>query len=79
MSASNTSPRTDSPTLKLNGEVVHSTASTLVELLSEQGIDPTKPGIAVALNDAVVPRASWPEQQVRVGDRVEVITAMQGG
>lgn len=79
MNASNVSPRTDSVTLKLNGEVVQSTAATLVELLAEQGVDPAKPGIAVALNDAVVPRTSWPEQRVAAGDRIEVITAMQGG
>ncbi|MFD0823137.1 sulfur carrier protein ThiS [Micromonospora zhanjiangensis] len=36
-------------------------------------------GIAVAVNGAVVPRAEWPGSTLRDGDRVEVLTAAQGG
>ncbi|ROO83872.1 sulfur carrier protein [Actinocorallia herbida] len=36
-------------------------------------------GIAVALNDEVVRRAAWPATPVNEGDRVEIITAVQGG
>lgn len=36
-------------------------------------------GIAVALNDQVVPRADWNTTIVREADRVEVLTAVQGG
>lgn len=36
-------------------------------------------GIAVARNDAVVPRARWDETGLADGDRVEVLTAVQGG
>jgi len=36
-------------------------------------------GIAVALNGEVVPRGSWPGTPVRAGDRVDVVTAVQGG
>lgn len=36
-------------------------------------------GIAVAVNSAVVPRGSWAETAVREGDRIEVVTAVQGG
>lgn len=35
--------------------------------------------IAVALNGVVVPRRVWPDTTVNDGDRVEVVTAMQGG
>lgn len=73
------SPQTDSAMLKLNGEPVESTAATLASLLAGQGIDPAKPGIAVAVNGVVVPRASWADLPVKGGDTVEVITAMQGG
>ncbi len=59
--------------------MIESNAATLIELLAEQGVDPSQPGIAVALNDAVIPRSSWPDQPVVPGDRIEVITAMQGG
>ncbi|GAB2818857.1 sulfur carrier protein ThiS [Actinocorallia aurea] len=36
-------------------------------------------GIAVALNDEVVRRAQWPATTLNDGDRVEIITAVQGG
>ena len=36
-------------------------------------------GCAVAVNDEVVPRADWPRRQLNEGDRVEVLTAVQGG
>lgn len=36
-------------------------------------------GIAVALNGVVVPRRAWPATTISEGDRVEVVTAMQGG
>jgi sulfur carrier protein len=36
-------------------------------------------GVAVALNDQVVPRGDWTTTIVREADRVEVLTAVQGG
>ena len=36
-------------------------------------------GIAVAVNSAVVPRSSWANTAVNEGDRIEVVTAVQGG
>jgi sulfur carrier protein len=36
-------------------------------------------GVAVALNDQVVPRADWKTTIVREADRIEVLTAVQGG
>ncbi|GLY72053.1 sulfur carrier protein ThiS [Actinoallomurus iriomotensis] len=36
-------------------------------------------GVAVALNDQVVPRGDWPTTIVREADRIEVLTAVQGG
>jgi sulfur carrier protein len=36
-------------------------------------------GIAVALNDEVVPRTDWKTTIVREADRIEVLTAVQGG
>lgn len=45
----------------------------------EQGVNPEKPGIAVAVNDTVVRRSDWKQTELADGDHVEVITAMQGG
>ncbi|HWH01784.1 MAG TPA: sulfur carrier protein ThiS [Pilimelia sp.] len=36
-------------------------------------------GLAVAVNGEVVPRAAWPTARLCAGDRVEVLTAAQGG
>ncbi len=36
-------------------------------------------GVAAALNETVVPRAQWPTTPLTEGDRVEVLTAVQGG
>jgi sulfur carrier protein len=36
-------------------------------------------GIAVAINEAVVPRSLWSSVELVDGDRVEVLTAAQGG
>ncbi|MEU0037377.1 MULTISPECIES: sulfur carrier protein ThiS [unclassified Streptomyces] len=36
-------------------------------------------GVAAALNETVVPRTQWSSTSLREGDRVEVLTAVQGG
>ncbi len=36
-------------------------------------------GTAVAVNGDVVPRSAWPAHPLGEGDRVEVLTAVQGG
>jgi sulfur carrier protein len=36
-------------------------------------------GVAAAVNETVVPRTQWPRTALRDGDRVEVLTAVQGG
>ena len=36
-------------------------------------------GIAVAVNGDVVTRVSWPQVRLAHGDRIEVLTAVQGG
>lgn len=36
-------------------------------------------GVAAALNETVVPRSRWSATPVADGDRVEILTAVQGG
>ncbi|MDQ1739709.1 MAG: sulfur carrier protein [Pseudonocardiales bacterium] len=50
---------------------------SLTELVRE--ISDRSTGIAVAVNSEVVPRGSWSDTSVRPGDRVDVVTAVQGG
>lgn len=52
----------------------------LTTLLRVRGIEPDEArGVAVAINDAVVRRQAWAEVQLAAGDRVEIVTARQGG
>lgn len=64
--------------ITVNGEqretVDELSVAELVGQISDRGA-----GIAVALNSEVVPRGSWPETAVRPGDRIDVVTAVQGG
>ena len=50
----------------------------LIDLLIARGINAPR-GLAVAVNDAVVPRADWPTYALREHDRVTIIRATQGG
>jgi len=52
--------------------------ATLHDLLRELALAERK-GVAVAINDAVVPRAEWPARPLAEADRVLVIQAAQGG
>lgn len=36
-------------------------------------------GVAAAVNEAVVPRSEWAATLLGEGDRIEVLTAVQGG
>jgi sulfur carrier protein len=53
------------------------TAATLQDLIVD--IAGTVRGSAVVVDDEVVPRGSWPTYPLRDGQRVELITAVQGG
>jgi sulfur carrier protein len=65
--------------IHLNGEPLQIRPAPVAEVLREAGIDAASHGIAVALNDSVVPRGRWAETPVAAGDRLEVIRATQGG
>ena len=52
--------------------------TSLQALLAELGLD-TKKGLAVAVNQSVVPAAEWGATELSEGDDVLVIQATQGG
>jgi sulfur carrier protein len=55
-------------------------AGVVAELAGPPAAGRTGPaGVAVAVNDAVVPRGDWESVLLRSADRVEVLTAVQGG
>lgn len=51
--------------------------TTLAELVA--AVTELAAGAAAAVNGEVVPRRCWTGIQLRDGDRVEVVTAVQGG
>ncbi|MFD1008562.1 MULTISPECIES: sulfur carrier protein ThiS [Oceanisphaera] len=51
--------------------------TTLGQLLLE--LEQDKPGVAVALNQQVVARSQWPEQQLVSNDKITLFHAIAGG
>ena len=51
----------------------------LLALLQDLEITPETKGVAVAVDDALIPRADWAASHLHPGDRVEVVRAVQGG
>ena len=54
------------------------TDATVHSVLRELGLSERK-GLAIAINDHVVPRATWPQRLLAESDRLLVIQATQGG
>ena len=66
--------------IKVNGEAkAVSSELTLHQLLSDLGIDPFRPGIAVAIDQEVIPRTQWEEIEIQPESEIEIIRAAQGG
>jgi sulfur carrier protein len=65
--------------IRVNGATEPLMVTTLAALLEEKAIDTGQRGIAVAINGAIVPRASWAQTKLRPGDRIEIVRARQGG
>jgi len=65
--------------LKINGIDEEVAATTIAELLAVRGIDPGAKFLAVAVNGAVVRRASWNDAPLKAGDAVEIVRPLQGG
>ncbi len=65
--------------ITLNGQPRDRDGATIVELLVDLGVEHRARGVAVAVNGEIVPRAEWTEHRVDSGDRVEALSAMQGG
>ena len=65
--------------LTVNGVDEEVAATTIAELLAARGIDPAARFLAVAVNGAVVRRATWDEAPIQTGDAVEIVRPLQGG
>lgn len=65
--------------ITVNGATRSVPDSTTVASLATALLGPVHDGIAIARNGTVLPPGSWAGQVVQAGDRLEVITALQGG
>ncbi len=61
----------------VNAQEIATTASTLKQLIDDQGHAGAR--VATAVNGEFVPARAWSETLLRDGDRVEIVTARQGG
>lgn len=66
-------------TIRVNDQAREVSAGlALIELLRDLGLAERK-GVAVAINDEVAPRSTWPTRLLAASDHVLVIQATQGG
>jgi sulfur carrier protein len=65
-------------TVDINGEPLELEPGTTLLALLEARAGTTR-GSAVVVDGAIVPRSDWPTYEVRAGQRLELITAVQGG
>ncbi len=61
------------------GESELRAGDTVADVLARMGLALDAKGIAVAVDDGVVPRGEWRDFALPENARVEVLTAMQGG
>ncbi|MEU9299539.1 sulfur carrier protein ThiS [Streptomyces sp. NPDC048269] len=67
-----------SVSVSVNGEPREVAAGTTLDAVVAT-LTAAPSGVAAALNETVVPRGRWPLTPVGEGDRVEILTAVQGG
>ncbi|MEV5959144.1 sulfur carrier protein ThiS [Streptomyces sp. NPDC051987] len=65
-------------TVSVNGERREIAAGTALDTLV-RSLTAAPSGVAAAVNETVVPRGQWAATGLAEGDRVEVLTAVQGG
>jgi sulfur carrier protein len=65
-------------TITVNGEPrSFADGATVARLVDD--VAPSPKGVAVAVNGEVVPRSTWGGHALHDGDRVELLSAHQGG
>lgn len=66
-------------TVIVNGEPRELVGRTVSDLLATMETATDGRGVAVAIDGEVVVRGEWPRRKLQPGERVEVLTAIQGG
>ncbi|MEQ8823785.1 MAG: sulfur carrier protein ThiS [Filomicrobium sp.] len=63
--------------ITLNGDPAKTTAETLEQLIVELGLSDQR--VATAINDEFVAATKRAEQRLSQGDKIEIVSARQGG
>lgn len=66
-------------TVRVNGTARTVPAGARLADVVGEVVQDAGPGVAVAVNGEIVQRASWHEREVRDGDDIEIVRAVQGG
>jgi sulfur carrier protein len=67
-------------TIRLNGEPVElEPGARVIDAIAHAGANESARGVAVAVEGEVVPRGEWERTELRDGQSVEVVGAIQGG
>jgi sulfur carrier protein len=64
--------------ISVNGEPRKVTPGVALEAVV-RSLTAAPSGVAAAVNETVVPRGQWASTPLSDGDRVEILTAVQGG
>ena len=70
---------TETETVIVNGAPRAVAGRTVTDLLVEMETPADARGVAVAIDGEVIVRSEWPRRVLGAGERVEVLTAIQGG
>ncbi len=63
--------------ITVNSKEVETTSQTIAELAKE--LDLPEKGIALAINNSLVPRTEWENKTLSEGDKIIIIKATCGG
>ena len=60
-----------------NGSPVSVDVRLLAEALIALGFNNRR--VVVAVNDTFIPKQAWPTYQIKAGDRLDILSAIEGG
>lgn len=64
--------------VRVNGEAVELSDGSSLARVVESHVCQTK-GVAIAMNEEFIPRSKWAATSLAEGDRIEILSARQGG
>lgn len=69
----------DLTALAESNDTASATAANNPSASNDTTVDDDFDGYAVAINDEIVPKSTWQTATISDGDRIELLTAVQGG